>query len=352
MTPRLITLATAVPPFDLIQDEIAERASRRFAPQKGGHEWLLPIFHNAEIRRRHSVVPIDWFLEEHSFSERNALFIEHATDLLTEVASKALDQAGLEAEDIDSIVTVCSSGMASPSLDARIMQRLPFRTDVERLPLFGLGCAGGVLGLSRAAALAIAAPLSRVLFLDIELSTLTFRAHDRSKSNLVATALFGDGAAAAIITCRDDDQAARTAPRIGPSGEFTWPDTLDALGWEVADDGLKVVFSLDIPTMVRHQIRPVVDTFLRKHQLNIHEVDVFVCHPGGAMVLDSLEGAFDLERGALKHSREALREHGNMSSATVLFILRAALDAGVKGRCLLTSMGPGFTLGMLILETA
>ena len=264
-----------------------------------------------------------------------------------------LERSPLEnVEAYDSIVTVCSSGMASPSLDARIMQRLPFRTDVERLPLFGLGCAGGVLGLSRAAALAIAAPLSRVLFLDIELSTLTFRAHDRSKSNLVATALFGDGAAAAIITCRDDDQAARTAPRIGPSGEFTWPDTLDALGWEVADDGLKVVFSLDIPTMVRHQIRPVVDTFLRKHQLNIHEVDVFVCHPGGAKVLDSLEGAFGLERGTLKHSREALREHGNMSSATVLFILRAALDAGVKGRCLLTSMGPGFTLGMLILETA
>jgi alkylresorcinol/alkylpyrone synthase len=350
ITPRLVALATAVPPHDIIQDEIAERAARTFAFNEGGYQWLLPIYHNAQIRRRHSVVPIDWFLGEHSFSERNALFLEHSTNILTELAAKTLEQAGLKAQDIDAIVTVSSSGIATPALDARVMQRLPFRTDVERSPLFGLGCAGGVLGLSRATAVARAAPQSRVLLLVIELSTLTFRRQDRSKANLVATALFGDGAAAAIITCRED--APKNAPRLGPSGEHTWPDTLDIMGWDVTNDGLQVVFSRDIPTLVREELRSVVDTFLRKHKLSRRDVDEFVCHPGGAKVLDALEEAFELKQGALTHSRAVLREHGNMSSATVLFILRAALDAGVKGRCLLTTMGPGFTSGLMIVETA
>ncbi len=349
-TPRLIALATAAPPYDLLQDEIAERAARKFSFNEGGYQWLLPIYHNAEIRRRHSVVPLDWFLQAHSFSERNALFLEHSTNILTELAAKTLDQAGLKPQDIDAIVTVSSSGIATPALDAWIMQRLPFRSDVQRSPLFGLGCAGGVLGLSRAATLAKGAPQSRVLFLDIELSTLTFREDDRSKANLVATALFGDGAAAAIVTCRDDAPA--NAPRIGPYGEHTWPDTLDIMGWNVADDGLQVVFSRDIPTLVREELRKVVDTFLRKHKMSVADIDEFVCHPGGARVVDALEAVFELKQGALTHSRAVLREHGNMSSATVLFILRAALDAGAKGRCLLTTMGPGFTAGMMIIETA
>jgi alkylresorcinol/alkylpyrone synthase len=347
-TPRLIGLTTATPRHDIIQDEIAERAARYFSTNEGGYQWLLPIYHNAEIRRRHSVVPLDWFLQPHSFPERNKLFLEEATNLLTELAANTLSQAGLRAQDIDSIVTVCSSGVATPALDARVMQRLPFRPETERVPLFGLGCAGGVLGLSRAASMARAAPRSRVLFLDIELSTLTFRRDDKSKANLVATALFGDGAAGAVLTCRDD--APKDAPRIGPSGEHTWPETLDIMGWDVADDGLQVVFSRDIPTLVRTELRPVVDTFLRKHRLSLRDVDQYICHPGGAKVLDALEGALDLDKGALAYSRAVLREHGNMSSATVLFILRDALEAGAKGRCLLTTMGPGFTAGMMIIE--
>lgn len=346
--PRIIALTTAVPPFDVIQEEIAERAARYFSTNEGGYQWLLPIYRNAEIRRRHSVVPLEWFLEPHSFAQRNNLFLEHATNILTELASRVLTQAGLEPRDIDAIVTVCSSGVATPSLDARVMQRLPFRPDVERVPLFGLGCAGGVLGLSRAASMARAAPQSRVLFLDIELSTLTFRRDDRGRANLVATALFGDGAAGAVLTCRDD--APKDAPRIGASGEHTWPQTLDIMGWDVADDGLQVVFSRDIPSLVRDELRAVVDTFLRKHRLSLRDIDQFICHPGGAKVLDALEGAFELPAGSLTYSRSVLREHGNMSSATVLFILREALDAGAKGRCLLTTMGPGFTAGMMIVE--
>jgi alkylresorcinol/alkylpyrone synthase len=347
--PRLVSLATAVPPFDLPQDEVAARAATVFAPTPGGFHRLAPIYVNALIENRHACVPMEWFLEPHGFPERNALFLEHATALLAGAADKALAEAGLEPGDIDTIVSVCTSGIATPGLDARLMERLAFRRDVQRLPVFGLGCAGGVLGLSRAAAMAQAAPGSRVLLLVVELCTLAFRRDDRSKSNLVATALFGDGAAAAVITC-DANGAAADAPRLGPWGEHTWPDSLDVMGWDIADDGLKVVFSRDIPALVHDDLRPIVDTFLARHGLGLGDIDEFVCHPGGAKVIDALEDCFELQRGDLVHARDVLREHGNMSSATVLFVLRAALDAKRGGRRLLTTLGPGFTAAMMVID--
>jgi len=347
--PRLAALATAVPPFDLAQDEVAAGAAVLFAPTPGGFNRLAPIYQNALIDHRHACVPLDWFREDHSFPERNDLFLRHATDLLAAAAGKALADAGLEAGDIDTIVTVCTSGIATPGLDARLMEVLPFRRDVQRLPVFGLGCAGGVIGLARAAAMAQAAPDSRVLLLVVELCTLTFRRQDRSKSNLVATALFGDGAAAAVITCAGGREL-DGAPRLGPWGEYTWPDSLGVMGWDVADDGLKVVFSRDIPTLVRDDLRPIVDTFLARHGLTLGDIEEFVCHPGGAKVIDALEDCLDLQRGDLVHARDTLRDHGNMSAATILFVLRAALDARPGGRRLLTSLGPGFTAGMLVLD--
>jgi alkylresorcinol/alkylpyrone synthase len=347
--PRLAALATAVPPFDLPQAQVAAHAAALFAPVEGGFQRLSPIYRNARIDNRHACVPAEWLLEEHGFAERNALFLRHATDLLVEAASKALAEADLDAGQIDTIVTVCSSGIATPGLDARVMEQLPFRRDVQRLPVFGLGCAGGVLGLSRAAAMAMADPASHVLLLVVELCSLTFRRQDRSKSNMVATALFGDGAAAAIVTCREDT-AGSSAPKLGPWGEHTWPGSLDVMGWDVADDGLKVVFSRDIPTLVRDDLRPIVDAFLARHELTLNDIEEFVCHPGGAKVVDALEDCFELQRGTLAQARQVLREHGNMSAVTVLFVLRAALDQGQPARRLLTTLGPGFTAAMMVLD--
>ena len=348
--PRLTALATATPPYDLMQPAVASHAARIFAAVEGGFHRLAGVYGNAEIARRHSCVPIEWFLEEHGFAERNALFLEHAAVLLAEAAAKALGEAGLQPADIDLLVTVCSSGIATPGLDARLMGKVPFRADVQRMPIFGLGCAGGVLGLSRAAAMAAAAPGSRVLLLAVELCSLTFRRQDRSKSNIVATALFGDGAAAAVVTCRTTDPGAVAAPVLGPWGEHTWPDSIDVMGWDVAEDGLKVVFSRDIPMLVRDDLRPVVDTFLAHHRIALCDIDQFLCHPGGAKVLDALEECFELQPGDLTFARDTLRDHGNMSSVTVLFVLRAALDAGARGLQLMTALGPGFTAGMLLLD--
>ena len=347
--PRLVSLVTATPPHDLSQVEVARHAAQIFANTAANVDHLTPIFHNAAIEHRHSCVPLDWYLAQHSFGERNDLFIENAVDLIAKAAGQALAEASLEAGEIDALVTVCSTGVATPSLDARLMRRLPFRADVERLPIFGLGCAGGVLGLARAASLAQARPDARVLLLVVELCGLTFRHQDRSKSNLVATALFGDGAAGAVISCRPEYE---DAPRLGPWGEHTWPDSLDVMGWEVADDGLKVVFSRDIPTLVRQDLRPVIDAFLARNGATLNDIAGFVCHPGGAKVLDALEECFGLQRGDLGHARAVLRDHGNMSAATVLFVLRETLDANARGPQLLTTLGPGFTAGMMVLEAA
>jgi len=348
-SPRLVSLSTAIPNHDLQQEAVIQHAAEMFATTPGGFDRLAPIYRNAQIEHRHSSVPIDWYLERHTFSERNALFIDGAVELLAEAARKALAEAELEPGDIDAIVTVCSTGVATPALDARLMQVMPFRPETERTPIFGLGCAGGVLGLARAAALAAAKPQSRVLLLVVELCGLTFRHQDRSKSNLVATALFGDGAAAAVVSCRDEYAH---APRLGPWGEHTWPDSLDVMGWEVADDGLKVLFSRDIPTLVRQDLRAVVDRFLASNDAGLGDISGFVCHPGGAKVLDALEDCFELQRGDLKHARDVLRDHGNMSAATVLFVLRETLDAKAKGPQLMTTMGPGFTAGLMVLEAA
>lgn len=345
-SPRIAALTTAWPRHLLRQDDVAAQGSEMFAMTPGGFERFAPIYRNALIETRHSCVPIEWYLRPHSFAERNDLFLKNAVALLIESAQAALDQAGLTVDQIDTIVTVCSTGIATPSLEARLMQVMEFRQDVRRLPIFGLGCAGGVMGLARAADMARADPDSRVLLLVVELCALTFRHQDRSKSNLVATALFGDGAAAAIVSCRDD----MSGPSIGASHEHTWPDSLDIMGWEVADDGLKVVFSRDIPTLVQNDFKPIAEAFLSDQGLTACDVGSFVCHPGGAKVIDALEDCFALTPGSMRHTRDTLRNHGNMSSATVLFVLKAALEAGENGPLLLTTLGPGFTTALMLVH--
>ncbi|MEM7121293.1 MAG: 3-oxoacyl-[acyl-carrier-protein] synthase III C-terminal domain-containing protein [Pseudomonadota bacterium] len=344
--PTLAALATAVPRHVLSQDDVRTVGERLFHADFRDLDRMLAVYPNAGIERRYSCVPLEWYLNEHSFGERNALYIENAVALLEEAAAQSLDQAGLTPGDIDIIVVVSTSGIATPSLDALLMETMPFRRDVMRLPIFGLGCAGGVIGLSRAAAMARAHPGARVLYLCVELCGLTFRHLDRSKSNFIATALFGDGAAAAVIAT-DIDGAAMTH-----WGEHTWPQSLDIMGWNIVDDGFGVLFSRDIPAMVRQEFRRVTEDYLSNQAIGLDDIDAFLCHPGGAKVVAALEDALDLGPDALALSRETLRDYGNMSAATVLFVLARALDQGKPGRCLLSSLGPGFSAGFLTLDAA
>lgn len=341
MPPRLLALRSAVPRHVLDQRDVTRRAERLFA-DRGDVERLLPVFANTGIATRYSCVPIDWYETEHGWAERNRLYVENASDLIEGVARRLLDDAGLAPGDIDAVVVASTTGLATPSLDALLIERMGLSPTVRRLPIFGLGCAGGVIGLARAADLATAMPGTRVLFVVVELCALTFRRNDLSKSNFVAAALFGDGAAGAILSTEGD------GPALVASGEYTWPHSLDVMGWDVENDGLKAVFAQSIPALVSEDFRRVLNGFLARNAVRAGSIDDFACHPGGARVLDALEDALELERGGLEASRAVLRDFGNMSSATVLFVLERMTLPG--RRILLTALGPGFTAAFQLLD--
>jgi len=342
-------LATAVPPYRLTQSDVVRVSADLFGDSCPDFERLIPVYDNTTIKTRYSCVPIEWYTTPHGWKERNALYVENAVNLLQDAAIRALAQAGLDHTDVDAVVTVSTSGIATPSLDALIIQRMNLRPDVERLPVFGLGCAGGVSGLARAGQMAISRPGANVLLLVVELCGLTFRCDDLSKSNIIASALFGDGAAAAVLS----SSSACGGPSIRAWGEHTWPDTLDVMGWKIEDDGWGVLFSQSIPAIVRRDYRAALDRFLEANRLSLDTIDSFAIHPGGTKVVDALERGLDLAAGRLSESRAVLRDHGNMSAATVLFVLdRLRNQAEPCRRTLVSSLGPGFTASFLILEQA
>src|ERR1700744_1857689 len=258
MEPRLLAVKTAVPPYTIDQSEAATRARALFAGRRD-IDRMMPIFVNTGIDRRYSCVPIDWYLEPHGWRDRTELFVNNAVDLLEKGANALLAEAGFDKNDIDAIVVASTTGIATPSLDALIVERMQLRRDIKRLPIFGLGCAGGVVGLTRATAMARALPGSKVMYLVVELCALTFRKDDLTKSNVVAAALFGDGAAGAILSTDGK------GPSFGASGENTWPDSLDIMGWDVQDDGLKAIFSQSIPALVGAEFKTVLHNFLQKN---------------------------------------------------------------------------------------
>jgi alkylresorcinol/alkylpyrone synthase len=341
MQPRLLALKSAVPPYVLNQPEVSVRAAALFQSRRDMAR-LLPVFENTGIERRYSCVPIDWYAEPHGWTDRNALYIENAVQLFEKLTHDLLDEAGLKRNDIDAIVVASTTGIATPSLDALVVEKMGLKRNIRRLPIFGLGCAGGVVGLARSAELAKAHPGSRVLFLAVELCALTFRKDDVSKSNIVATALFGDGAAGAILSTEGD------GPMVGPSGEYTWPDSLDIMGWDVEEDGLKAIFSQSIPSLVASDFKPILQGFLTSNRLCLTEIDGFACHPGGAKVLDALEDTFGMQRGALTESRQVLREYGNMSAVTALFVLERMRWR--ERRNMMTALGPGFSAAFLMID--
>jgi alkylresorcinol/alkylpyrone synthase len=343
----LLALATAEAPYPLPQAEVAEAARAIFRDRFPQFERMAPVFHSAGIRMRQSVMPMEWFFEPRGWPERTQAYLAGATDLFARAAEAALAEAGLTGADVDVIVTASSTGVATPSLEARAMARLGFRPDAARVPVFGLGCAGGATGLALAARLAAAEPGATVLFVTVELCTLAFRMDAPSKADIVATALFGDGAAACVLRAGEGGLA-----QVAGFAEHTWPDTLDIMGWRVDPQGLGVIFARAIPPFAREHLRPAMDAMLAAQGLACADVGRFVCHPGGMKVIEALEGALELGQGALDHERAVLAEHGNMSAPTVLYVLDRARKAGLPKRSVLTALGPGFTASTVTLLAA
>ena len=343
-TVSLLSVATALPPHRLLQADAAATARRLFSHRYAAFERLAPVFETSGIRQRYTVQPLDWYTADLGWPERNAAYLEGAQALFVDAATAALVRAGCRAEEIDTIVTVSSTGIATPSLEARVARRLGFRADVERVPVFGLGCAGGVTGLAIASRLAKAKPGSTVLVVAIEICTAAFRLDQLTSANIVATALFGDGAAACVV--RGDG---RGIAAIEGAGEHLWPDTLDIMGWKVDPTGLGVIFDRAIPPFAEAQVGGAVDAILARLGLARQDVDRFACHPGGAKVITALESALSLDQGTLDIERAVLETHGNMSAPTVLFVLDRLLSAGLPKRTVLAALGPGFTCSCLSL---
>ncbi len=334
----LLGMATAVPPHILYQEDVAERARAIFGGRYGDLERLMPVFKSAGIDKRHTVMPVEWYHEPRAWPDRTAAYLDGAQELFVEAATAALAAAGCTPADVDAIVTISSTGIATPSLEARASQRMGFRPDVARVPVFGLGCAGGATGLSLAARLAEARPGSTVLMVAVELCTTAFRMDQLTKANIVATALFGDGAAACVLRAGEEGLC-----HVEGAGEQTWPDTLNIMGWSVDPEGFGVIFDRDIPPFAEKYFGPAIHDILGRIGVERATISRFCCHPGGSKVLKALEQTLALEPGALDHERAVLADYGNMSAPTVLFVLDRLIKAGLPERIALTALGPGFS---------
>ncbi|QDP19970.1 type III polyketide synthase [Sphingomonas xanthus] len=341
----LLSVATALPPHSVSQADAKAKARALFGGRPALFDRLAKVFDNAGIARRHIVAPLDWYGGDHGWEARNHLYLDAADALFCEVATKAIADAGLKPADIDGVVTVSTTGIATPSLEARNGPAIGLSPAIARVPLFGLGCAGGVSGLATAARLASASPGSRWLFVTVETCSIAIRLDSDDPAAIVATAIFGDGAAAAVV-----ESGGQGIATIAAAGERMWPDTLGIMGWRVEDPGLAVVFDRAIPPFVEAQLAGAVDELLDGMNLSRGDIDRFCCHPGGVKVIDAIETALALPGGTLDIEREVLRSCGNMSAPTVLFALDRLIARGLPDRTMLTAFGPGFTCAAMLLE--
>ena len=343
----LLSLATAVPPHVIEQQDAKACAREAFGGKKALFDRLAGVFDNAGIARRHIVAPQEWYMSAHGWHDRNAVYLEAAESLFVEAASDAIEKAGLAPEQIDGVVTVSTTGIATPSLEARVGPLMGIRDDVRRVPMFGLGCAGGVNGLATTSRLAASEPGTNWLFVTVETCSISIRLDSDDPAAVVATALFGDGAAAAVVTSGEHSIA-----RIMGGAEKLFPDTLRIMGWDVEDPGLAVVFDRAIPPFIEKNLASTVDEMCAKLGIDRSDIDRLCCHPGGVKVIDAIETALHLNQGELNIEREVLRDFGNMSAPTVMFVLDRLLKQGLPDRVLMTAFGPGFTCAGLLLEAA
>jgi len=345
----ILSLATASPPYVIEQRDAMAAAPKALPGFFERFPGMIEVFNNAGIERRRAVRPLEWYLQPHDMRERSEVYLEEALKLYERAAKDAMDRAGIRPEEIDIAITISSSGVATPSLEARAMEALGLRPETRRVPIFGLGCAGGVTGLSIASKLASADPNTTVLIVVIELCTLALRTDRDIKEDVVSAALFADGAAALVLRS-GDKQENRSLARVNGSAEHTWPKTLDIMGWTFDPVGFGVVLARSVPMFVERRMPEMTKTLLARCNVELHDVARFVCHPGGGKVVDALENALKLQRGSLDHERAVLREYGNMSAPTILFALERVFAEKRRGMLALSALGPGFTATMVTLE--
>ncbi len=337
-------------PNKIKQSEVKEQARTLFAKNFPQVDRLIHAFDNTEILTRNLCEPIDYYAEPNTFEDRNNEYIASALEYSVEAIEDCIIKAAISKDDITDIIFVSTTGLATPSIDALIINKLRLNPHINRIPVWGLGCAGGVSAMAKAHTLAMANHDAVVLLVAVELCSLTLIKSDYSKSNFIGSSLFSDGIAATIVK---GDRQARSGHEINYLGSSSklYYDSLGVMGWDFQDTGFKVLFSKDIPKFIHDHIKEDIAEFLAKHGLTIHDVKNFIFHPGGKKVLDAYKDALQVEGDFLKNTREVMNDHGNMSSVTVLYVLEKFLTEGFQdGYGLMLAMGPGFSSEMVLLQ--
>jgi alkylresorcinol/alkylpyrone synthase len=353
----IVATKTGFPEHYYPQTEMLTAAQGQVGQQRPSLLKALDQFYtHVKVHGRYLTWPLERYIQPTTFEERNNAYIETALALGEQTICALLDDMHMTPQEIDQLTLISTTGIAVPSLDARLMNRIPFSRGLKRLPIFGLGCVGGAAGLARTADYLQGHPEEAVILFAVELCSLTIQRDDLSLANLVASGLFGDGAAA-VLMVGDDHVLARLAqsglPRVIDSQSYFFPETEHIMGWDVTDSGFKVKLSADIAELVHSEIRPIMEAFLDRDELTIADINHWLVHPGGPRVIEALQDGLGLPDEALTLSWETLEEVGNVSSASVLVILDKTLKriqpkAGEYG--VLMAMGPAFCAELVLLQ--
>ncbi len=347
---QIAAVGRAFPDNYYDQKTLIEAFKKHWAKRHYNVDRLESLHRNVLVGGRHLALPLEEYEELDSFTATNKAFIRCAVELGARAIVDGLEAAGLEAREIDHIFFVTTTGVATPSIDALVANRLRLRPDMKRTPIFGLGCLAGAAGVARAADYLRAHPNQVAVLVSVELCSLTLQREDLSIPNIIASGLFGDGAAAAILV---GDNRANGGPTVVDSRSVFYRDTEEVMGWDITKEGFRVVLSADVPRMVQEHIREDVDKFLTDQGLSRRDISSYVCHPGGPKVLEAFQEELELPPDALALTWESLRSVGNLSSASVLMVLRDTMEQqrpreGSHG--LMLAMGPGFCSELVLLR--
>jgi alkylresorcinol/alkylpyrone synthase len=347
---RIVGVGRAFPENYYPQSVLSEALKEHWARRHYNLDRLDQLHRNVLVDGRHLALKLEEYEALDSFTAANDAFIRVAIEVGARAIEDALRQAGMVLQDVNHLFYVSTTGVATPSVDARIVNRLGLPRQMKRSPMFGLGCVAGAVGIARAADYVRAFPSEIALVLSVELCSLTLQRRDLSIPNIIATGLFGDGAAAVVLA---GEKRGAEGPEVVATRSVFYPNTERVMGWDITHEGFAVVLSGEIPDLVRREIRTDVDDFLRSHGLGVSDIATFVCHPGGPRILESFSEALEIPADALALTWESLRRIGNLSSASVLMVLGDTLAAkspppGSYG--LLMAMGPGFCSELVLLR--
>jgi alkylresorcinol/alkylpyrone synthase len=332
------------------QQDVKAQAREMFSKDFPQVDRLIQAFDNTGIVTRNFVKPISYYAETTTFKQRNDEYIRLSLQYAVQAVQESIVKAGIDKLDITDIIFISTTGLATPSMDALIINQMQLNPHINRTPVWGLGCAGGVSGMAKANMAAKANPDALVLLVAVELCSLTLIKSDYSKSNFIGSSLFSDGIVAGIVKGDNHAKATKHISMEAASSKLYY-DSLEVMGWQFQDDGFKVVFSKDIPTFIHTNIADDINAFLEKQGLQLSDIKNFVFHPGGTKVLEAYADALQMPDGFLKNTREVMNKYGNMSSVTVLYVLEKFMTEGyAEGYGLMLAMGPGFSSEMILLN--